>query len=379
MSTLYAKYGLQGQSFAILPTLKAYRLLKQKPFDRVIFDIQKEISLLASMPGSTLRITVPTIGFTDLILDYAPWPRFAIPLSVNGYVANENNKIPAKIMAWGKDIAGNDYPLLTNPDGKIDLSLIEMHRQGQLFFTTLDSISYVFSMQQLQGCDLVPSFSSALVGKMEWLLFYRNQTPLIFLMEVLNQQGEILQTKQVGYYPTHHFQPKAYFFHHREIHCEAKVADPNAYFRACWEGELLLKDSMVRIKHYAGLSYTSLSALLMHLIPLSTFFERLTQYPQGCTQNRYDQSLSFKNTFYRHLINSILDQSLPLMALQAFFNENAHESKSLEQLSSTWDEQDRAVFKAMLRQPSLETFVDALDEFISLREPLFNATFQLPV
>jgi len=196
MNTLYAKYGLQGQSFAILPTLKTYQFLKHKAVDSVSFDIQKEMSLLASMPDSTLRITIPTTGFTDLTLDYAPWPRFAIPLSVNGYVADENNKAPAKIMAFGKDIAGNVYPLLRNDEGKIDLTLIEKHREGKAFFTTLSAISYVFSVQQLHGVDLVPSLCFVCAGKMEWLLFYRNQTPIIFLIEVFNQQGELLHSKQ---------------------------------------------------------------------------------------------------------------------------------------------------------------------------------------
>ncbi|HRE30372.1 MAG TPA: hypothetical protein PLD88_00220, partial [Candidatus Berkiella sp.] len=135
---------------------------------------------------------------------------------------------------------------------------------------------------------------------------------------------------------------------------------------------------LIQLKQYAGLSYSSVSALLMHLIPLSTFFARFTRYYQEGTQNRYDQYLSLQNTFYTQLIKSILDQSLPLLALQDYFNKNAHDTEKLEQLSCMWDEQDRTVFKPMLKHASLESFVDALDEFISLREALFNTTFQLP-
>lgn len=376
MNAMYARYGLQGPNFAMLPNIQEYGLLKQKATGLVTLDIRKELAALQSATD-TLHITVPTIGFTDPLLDYSPVPRFGILLSINGLIAFEKSDISAKAQVFATDITGAQYPLLRNPNNKIDYELIQERTQVPHLFTTIKSITYVFYADQLSK-KLNKLANEDLAGMMECWLCFAPRTPQFFSLQVKNEQGHEKLARKLCYYPRSALS-KAIFSHHTTIDCQANVTDPFAYYRSRWVCDVQLNDTQMRFTHHAGLSYASTRSLLEHLIPKQTFFSRFIQ--KNASQdirNRYDLYPQYQATFYEHLLSSILDQSLPLLALQDFFKEDAHNQDQLEQLSKHWDFHDKAVLKSSLRLYSLADFVDALDELISLKDPLFTASLQPP-
>jgi len=362
MKTQYAKYGLQGDAFATLPTCKAYRLFKQNEKNIVTLNIQHELALLKD-PMSTLHITVPTTGFTDLLLDYSPVPRFAIPLSINSYVADEEKLPAARAAVYAIDIAGGCYPLLPKTDA--------CATKPQ--FTTLKALTYVFeAMRCLEGKDLMIAGETA--GMMEFWLCYPAKAPLMFSLEVKDKAGNRMSSRDLCYYPPSPALPEARFLESDKIECEAKVGSPFDYFRSRWIGDFQCENTTYRITHQAGLSYAAMRALLAHLIPSDVFFDRfIKQNAKHSEKNRYDRYPQYQAIFYEHLLESILNRSLPLLALEDYFRQDAHDTRLLEKLSGDWDPHDQAVFKSARRLPSLEAFVDALDELISLRDPLFSA------
>ncbi len=120
--TLIENYGLHAPLFGAIPTLADYEqfllLHAQKEIALFTVDIKQELALLED-PLCMLCICVPTLGFTDPALDYMLSPCFALPLSIDGVHAKDPQAIQANL--FGTDLAGNDYPLLANAQGKIDL------------------------------------------------------------------------------------------------------------------------------------------------------------------------------------------------------------------------------------------------------------------
>jgi|GEM_PF-7072366 len=376
MNVMYAKYGLQGPRFACLPDLNGYRLCKQNTAGLVTLDLKKELAALI-LPGFTLHITVPTFGFTDPLLDYAPVPYFAIPLSINGYVGDDKNLLAAKAEAWGVDITGSRYPLLRNHQHKIDYDLIHHRTKEPVLFTTLLAISYVFYADQLaqgtKACD-------NLTGMMEFLLCYKASRPMNFSVQVKNEQGQEILARDLCYYPSADAPSKATFSHDETIDCRVQLGDPFNYFRSRWVCDLQSKDNTLRLTYHAGLSYASTRELLEHLIPKESFFRQFAHsHSKHSTKNCYDRYTQYQTIYYEHILSSILDQSLPLMALQAFFNPDAHKEPLLEKIHGHWDDHDKAVFKPSKRLVTLEAFVDAVDELIALRDPLLNAKLHVPL
>lgn len=378
MTAICAKYGLQGQSFATLPTLKTYHLLKQKGHEVITLDIRKELNLLATCPACRLQITVPMNGFTDPLLDCQAIPRFAILLSINGFVADENNTHAAKAAPFGTDIADNCYPLLRNHRGKIDYSLIQQTLPSSSLFTTLRAMSYLFQAQQIeQGQGLAPSHIASLSGMAELLLFYPSHAPLTLVINVLNQQGEKVHTRKIGYFPAPRSLPKASYRLERHIVGEIN-APKDQYFRSRWQFDLQVANETLRMTQFAGLSYHALKMLLKQLLPLPHFFRVFAKNNGQRSENRYDEFPQYQAVFYEHVIDSVIDQSLPLLTLQDYFMPETYEPRRLAEVCQLWDEHDQHVAKQILRQPSLEALVDLVDEFIALRDSLYSMTLALP-
>lgn len=378
MAAICAKYGLQGQLFATLPTFKTYHLLKQKSHEIITLDIRKELQLLAVQPTYRLQITVPTTGFTDPLLDNQAIPRFAIPLSINGFIADENNTHAAKAASWGTDIADNSYPLLRNHRGKIDYSLIYQTQPNSSLFTTLRAISYLFQAQQAEGQGLLSSELAALTGMVELLLFYPSHAPLTLILDVLNQQGEKVHTRQIGYFPQPITVPKASYRLQRHIVGEITAAKMMQYYRSKWTFEVQITNETLRMTQFAGLSYHALKMLLKQLLPLSHFFMVFTRHHGQRSENRYIDFPQYQKVFYEHVIESILDQSLPLMSLQDYFTSQTYDLNRLAKTCQTWDEHDKEIAKQILDQPSLEALVDLIDEFIALRDSVYAVSLELP-
>ncbi len=374
MNAMYTRFGLQGPSFATLPDSHEYGLFKQKASGLVTLDIQKELAALQSATD-TLHITVPTIGFTDPLLDYSPVPRFGILLSINGLIANHKNDLGAKAQVFATDITGLQYPLLRNSNNTVDYGLIQERTHISHLFTTITAITYVFYADQLSK-NLSKLDNEQLTGMLECWLCYLPQTPFIVSLQVKNGQGQEKLARELCYYPSSQLS-KAVFSHNETIDCQASVSDPFTYYRSRWVCDVQLKETVLRLTHHAGLSYAATRALLQHLLPQQTFFSRfMQQNTKQSIKNRYDLYPQYQEPFYEHLLSCILDQSLPLLALQDFFNEVAHKQDKLEKVSEHWDFHDKAVLKSSLRLTSIAHFVDALDELISLKDPLLTAKLQ---
>ncbi len=380
MNALYAHFGLQGRALATLPDLKRYQLFKQKEKGLITLDIQKELAILAGSPSSTLSVTVPTLGFTDPLLDYSPAPRFAFPVSINGFVADEDNHSAAKAAVFGTDLANNQYPLLRDQQNRVNYPLIQAQHNGTAIYSTLRAITYMFQSESiLHGNHLAKIAHPELKGMMEFWLCYPTKMPLTFTLTVKDKQGLEVLSRKMCYYPMQSTLSQASFQGNTLIHCEAKVSDPFHFYRASWVCDVEGINSSLRLTHHAGLSYPFMRALLEHLIPQAHFVEIFSRKNhKQLSLNRYDSDAALQSVFYHHVIDSIINQSLPLMAMQDFFIPDAHDADKLKAISKKFDDQDQLVFKRSQRLPSLDAFVDALDELIALRDPLFAAQLQLP-
>ncbi|MBS0289403.1 MAG: hypothetical protein JSS07_05155 [Proteobacteria bacterium] len=116
-------------------------------------DISKELSLLS--PGYSLEITVPALGICDLLkLPLAQEKYFPSLLAINGFGAKPSteleNNYPLPEFVLATDIMGNQFEIIVNADGTI-----EIPEDGTGLFSLIATITFIFSESQIiQGAGL---------------------------------------------------------------------------------------------------------------------------------------------------------------------------------------------------------------------------------
>ncbi|MBN9289425.1 MAG: hypothetical protein BGO43_10565 [Gammaproteobacteria bacterium 39-13] len=413
---LNAKFGLHGGAFGFLPTSVEYFQLKVH-FARnenafFVMDISPELTLLNELTGAELSMTVPTLGFTDPSCDYSLDPFFAVPISINGFVANSANPGLSRAKIVATDIAGETYPLLSSPSGEIDYEQIQQHvgKEVQLF-TPLEKITYIYTQSQLQkglGLHHVPGILTQ--NKVEWLLANRELS--FFITLKITHNGQII--------------------HQRKVRCHAKEVLPTTKISATWkgdrQGELKIhykanfpisikgshrfqvdfdiplqegveyhwqgsaiarheKASTLKLTQSFGLSAKALDLVVKSVISSAYFRQRLLAHmvkKEAHIFNVYSKRQDVIAILYDHLIRGVLNQSIPIFALGAFFVEG----EALNATVATWDltsfdKHDQTILKRLSNHLenndiSRENFINSVDELLCITTEPLEITLVLP-
>lgn len=388
-----AKYGLHQGKFAQLPTIEDYTVLKQTAFSVAI---QPEINLLKENKQSQLCITVPCLGFTDPAFDYALSPWFAVPISLCGFIAQDNQCLSrAKVI--GTDINGMDYPLLMDPFGKIDYDLITTHLSKKSdIVTPLKTISFIYSdAQVLNGQGLMPL--EQLSTHIEFMLA-RAMPSFTLILSVRDKRQIILSQREVQYQPqreaplstlhasyqdnsfsiTYRTQNKAHDFANTRARLEVRIPTQKElsyhYMHANQSGD---HGEMI-IHHYFGIGSLAKAILIESLIPKTHFIDKLLKDAPfaGKTDriNAFKENAWHGSQLYYELLKGLMNGSVPLHALKAYFVDEVTLKHHVKGISLTaLDRQDKFIvqtLKELFKKPQAKfEFIDALDRLLS-RDPL---------
>lgn len=140
------EFNLQNKNFASLANWHELTTLMPHLCE---IDITDELHLMTE--DSNLEIAVPMMGVVDLFR--SPQfshcaQQFAMPLAINGFGAkskDKENSFPKADFVLVTDIVGNQYELIVNADGSL-----EMPREGTGLFSLITAITFIFNAKQVK-------------------------------------------------------------------------------------------------------------------------------------------------------------------------------------------------------------------------------------
>ena len=150
--TTAKQFNVFHPSFAALANERAFSELRTSLIE---IDIRDEIAMMNE--NSNLEVNVPVQGITDLFNAsgyFNKLAQFAPVMGFNGFGAASDatlkNNYPQADFIVATDIVGNQFEILVNPDGSIDLP-----EEGLGLFTLLSAITFIYNYQQVtQGFGL---------------------------------------------------------------------------------------------------------------------------------------------------------------------------------------------------------------------------------
>ncbi|MBS0286986.1 MAG: hypothetical protein JSR17_06805 [Proteobacteria bacterium] len=149
---LSAQFGLFHSRFAQLANLHEQASLLPSC---LAIDIAHELKVMQEY--NSLEITVPVVGLTDLLEKTNNNKRhFASPIALNGFCAKSNNEqphYPFPEFVLITDLIGNQYELIVNQDGTIELP-----QEGTGLFSLITAITFIYSYHQIvegQGLERI--------------------------------------------------------------------------------------------------------------------------------------------------------------------------------------------------------------------------------
>ncbi|MGD9590902.1 MAG: type I secretion C-terminal target domain-containing protein [Candidatus Berkiella sp.] len=410
MAGVIEQYGLHACAFGAIPFINDYerflQLQDQGEYRLFAINIQKELKLVKSNPNARLCISVPTRGFTDPLLDYVSKPLFAIPTLIDGAIAKEFNTIHANVTVT--DIAQNHYPLLKTKNSDISFEQIEKNLIDKKDrFTTLDQITFEFTAEQLVGDNWDTRFSNK--KDLLELLIPCSFTPFDFKIYVA-QENKILRETTVHYPGTKLAVLKSKLMaiwqegnQKSYLHINFKIAPHQHAARAkviievplqsgvnyTWESAPSIKgknSKSIRFTQYYGLSANAFEKVICAIVNPSLFEARFMSCKKQKTEfrfNRYDAHPELWHTLYDHIIQGVLNQSVPLFALSPYFASYDEIKNAMEEI--TWqyfDEHDQFVFKKLYEilitnTSNMIPFIDEVDRLLSLMPEYCETTLVL--
>lgn len=404
---LSAKFGLHEGHFAELPLLWEYQQGKaiygNSSNTWLSIDITPELALLDKNEGQELSISVPMLGFTDPILDYSLLPMFAVPFSIHGLVALDNNPGLSRAKVIARDIADNVYPLLSNPKGKIDYGLIEASLSGSDIFSHLKEITYIYTRAQLiESQGLQPLTSRPPVLEM---LLSKSGMPFSLTLSVKDKNQNLLSKREIQYQGHSISLPRGQLLalwqndgitNNLHIHYQTSQSQTlQEGYRAridfdipmqegveysCKQtGSSISKSSKIlRFTHYFGLSGKTYKMLAKCIIPFENFknvlLNKKNKAKNRSNLNCYEKHQAVISVLYEYLIQGIVNQSVPLFALSPYFVQADEIQKALQSLDlDLFDKHDQFVLK-QLYQFTLN-FIDEVDRLLSMANQTIDIRF----
>ncbi len=407
--SLVDNYGLHAHSFGAVASLADYQqfhLLHQRN-EICLFDVNivQELEILRSDPQAMVCICVPTCGFTDPALDYILSPCFALPVAINGLVAKEEKSIRA--LAIGTDIAGNEYPLLTNAQGKIDFALIEKtFNDKKDRFTSLREITFGFTAALLSHCDLIMARQDK-QGIIELLVpptmnTFEFQVKVVKNSKIISNriltykippqdlpQAKLMAIWQEGKQKSYlHINYKLSHQIKQAVRAKVVVDVPmQEEVDYTWASTPCIKgvdNTYLRFTQYYGLSLDAfkqvICAIISPLVFESGFMVAGKKSSHYSTFNRYDTHPQLKLCLYEHLTNGVLNQSVPLFALSMYFASYDEIKANMQKINwSSFDIHDQFVFKKLYEilltdEGNVMPLVDEVDRLLSFNPEYCETT-----
>lgn len=406
---LSAKFGFHYGHFAELPTIEEFfrfqsRLphLKNQLYALDIVDI---MSLLNKTHGCVFELEMPVLGFTDPALDYDLNPWFAIPIALNGFVANAQNPELSRAQVWVKDLIDNEYPLLQDKMCRVDYEQI-FQKLSTGFYTTLNSVCYRYTREQiLEGKDLavlpqgehyqnkillfLPKANitfklKILVRNKDGIEIFKNELYLSSAQEDevsvetksqwrgMSDQG----TLQIDY----RVSEKSKLDRAQQVILHLLLPENKALkwmLSGSSEWTTTHEEKQSCLTQYFGLTTQATLEILKQLIPYAYFRRQITKAkpkdPERSSLpiNNFSASENAAQKLYQYVMSGILNRSVPLYALSDYIQNKTKIYEMLEQINiNHWSLSDQIVFKQYLYQLSVgqttaERVLDSLDSCLS--------------
>lgn len=406
--SLDIKFGIHDKFFATLPSASDFHALieQQGGLDQFIrLDITDVLQQMREHPQAELVIRVPTLGFTDPAFDYDIRPWFATPFSLNGFGSTSEAPFasrPHQILA--KDLLGHEYPLLINEKGMLDYQQIASILGSAKVYTTLDAISFVYTKAQLvDGADLDKLPFHQLQQGAIWF-----RPPVVgaeaFSIEMELKEGdELLYSSELKVVP----QSEGDFVHVNQLDLSYESMDQGGKIALNFDGQvtprfapeqytiiteipklgdvkLFLASPFQQLSEsasgthwvvtdYNGLSQSALKQLVEILIPEQGLKQMFQTDTHLSGFNDFSSPVAF-TALYQKVIQSVINTSLPLMALEGILNNAEDFIEKIEYLKEhTLNKADQLVLsKLFIFDESSNAehpgylIADRLDQLLSL-------------
>lgn len=406
---LNAKFGFHYGHFAQLPTIEEFfRFQSRLPHLKNQFyalDIADIMPLLTKADGCVFELEIPVLGFTDPALDYDVNPWFAIPIALNGFVANAQYPELSCAQVWAKDLVDNQYPLLQDKMGRVDYEQIYQHLSTR-FFTTLNSVFYRYTQAQiLEGKDLVKLPQGEHYQNKILLFLSRAKIPFKLKILIRNKEGieifrnelylSVPQESEVSVETNSQWRGMS---DNGTLQIDYRVLDKAKLESAQrvilhillpenkglkWmlsgsaEWTSTHEEKQSCLTQYFGLTTEATLDVVKQLIPFHYFRQQIIKAQQKNTNlqhlpiNDFSASEDAVQMLYQHIMSGILNRSIPIYSLSEYIKNKRKIYESLEQINiNQWSLSDQIVFKHYLFQLSfgpitLERVLDSLDACLS--------------
>lgn len=151
-NALTKQFSLFSSRFACLATKETFKALRSQMLE---IDISQELDLMNE--SSSLEVVVSVNGIIDLLNKseiYNQFSKFPVVVGFNGFgaksVETQQNNFPHSDFVLITDIVGNQYEVLVDKSGKLELPQV-----GTGLFSLASAITFIYSQQQVkQGLGL---------------------------------------------------------------------------------------------------------------------------------------------------------------------------------------------------------------------------------
>lgn len=406
---LSAKFGFHYGHFAELPTIEEFfRFQSRLPHLKnqlYALDIRDVMPLMNKVDACVFELEIPVLGFTDPALDYDLNPWFAIPIALNGFVANAQSPALSKAQVWVKDLVDNEYPLLQDKMCRVDYEQI-FQKLSTGFYTTVNSVCYRYTREQIvEGKDLVVLPQGE--HYQNKILLFLPKTNITFKLKILVRNKEGIEIFKNELYLSAAQEDEVLVEtksqwrgmpDHGSLRIDYRVLEKNKLEHAQqvilhlllpeqkglkWklsgssEWATTHEEKQSCLTQYFGLTTQATLEILKHLIPYSYFRQQIKKTNLKDTErfslsiNDFSVSENAAQRLYQYVVSGILNRSIPLYALSEYIKNKKNIYKILEQINiNHWALSDQIVFKHYLYQLSfgqitVERVLDSLDSCLS--------------
>lgn len=421
---IHAKFGLHYRGLGTLPTMEELEQVKSyltsMPLEEPLaLSILPELSFLEERGEDEcyFALTIPTLAFTDPAFDYDVRPMFLTPLALNGYVAQKNNVSSSRPIAIEvMDIAGNRYFLKFDEKGALDFEAIAKQLSiHDNVFTTMKSLTYIYSKEQIFGHCLQPLEGNEGKGKITFIppIKLRNEYPLTIrilrgsegfknelhrrdtiLRPTFSKKGKffvshfdtILENKKgipeltirFGIHSTDEIASSRYgytLFIHTPVEVEfGKIQNAFNEVVSVARGELLDKECQQKYKmhqftYYSGLSQKAFKELLAIILPKDRFIANHTKLSSQVKKdkitevifNDYSKNPVALDCLYELVMSGVIEKTIPLFALSECFAPAKSVYETICMMNTdNWDAHDHFVLQNMITHAEREASMNGM-------------------